>query len=103
MEDAIKILVGDNANKDNLLSYYNGRLKSITASLSSKQHSLTKLGQEGATCEANLRNIRNQLESKQCELSGNNVLLIFIKSVFFFKFYSRSYFYLFFQKPTNRN
>lgn len=83
MEDAIKILVGNNANQDNLLSYYNGRLKSITASLSSKQHNLTKLGQEGATCEANLRNIRSQLDSKQSELSGKNVPLIFVVIGFF--------------------
>lgn len=83
VEDAIKILVGDNANQDNLLSYYNGRLKSITASLSSKQHNLTKLGQEGATCEANLRNIRSQLDSKQSELSGKNVPLIFVVIGFF--------------------
>ncbi len=73
MEDAIKMLVGDNANKDNLLSYYNGRLNSISVSLSQKQQNLTKLGQEGATVEANLRNVRNQLEAKQSELSGMNV------------------------------
>lgn len=70
VEDAIKILVGDNGNKDNLLSYYNGRLNSITTSLSKKQQSLTKLGQEGATCQANLKNFRNQLEAKQNELAA---------------------------------
>ena len=70
VEDAIKMLVGDNTSKDNLLSYYNGRLHSISSSLSQKQQNLTKLGQEGATVDANLRNIRTQLDVKQAELSG---------------------------------
>lgn len=70
MEDAIKMLVGDSPSKDNLLSYYNGRLNSISSSLTQKQQNLTKLGQEGATVEANLRNIRSQLEGKQAELAS---------------------------------
>ena len=64
------MLLGENIT-ENLLSYYNGRLNSISSSLSQKQQNAKKLVHEGATLNANLRNIRNQLESKQTELSGN--------------------------------
>lgn len=64
------MLVGDNTSRENLLSYYNGRLDSISLSLTQKQANLAKTGKEGATVQANLGNIRNQLEAKQGELSG---------------------------------
>lgn len=70
VEDAIKTLLGDHTSKDNLLSYFNGRLNSISTSLSQKQQNLTKLGQKGATIEANLRNARSSLEKKQTTLNG---------------------------------
>lgn len=42
---------------------------------------MTKLGQEGATYQANLRNVRNQLEVKQNELSGVHVIVNHIPKI----------------------
>lgn len=78
MEEAIKILVGDHSSHENLLSYYNSRLSTVSDSLSKKRQEITKLSKEIASVESDMRNSRKQLEVKQSELNGNNLYFCFV-------------------------
>ena len=83
--DAIKLLLGPDAiHKDELLAYYNPQLDTLGRNLDKDRQRQTKLGQEKAVIEADLRNLRRIIDDKKAELAGKmKRFLFFLRSLAF--------------------
>lgn len=87
--EAIELLLGAGGeSQGNLLTYYKAKLTAGSESLAKCQLKITNLGQKVASTEADLRNLRKQLENKNSELDSKQVLAFLVVQIciFFFKF-----------------